>query len=147
VVVVGVDGSTTACRAVSFAAGIAARSRALLVLVHVQHPTPVPAWTGFGLLLPAPAGLGAGTTTTTGTTTTECPLLREARDAVQPACGGRLETVLRTGDPVAQLRRVAQDRRADVIVVGSSRSLRHRLWGSVPRRLAKRGHWPVVVVP
>lgn len=59
----------------------------------------------------------------------------------------RVETELRVGDPVRQLCGIAGDRHADMVVVGSSRSLWHRLCGSVASRLLTRGQWPVIVVP
>jgi nucleotide-binding universal stress UspA family protein len=136
VVVVGVDDTLTAGRAICYATGLAARSRSLLVVVHAQ-PVPVPVWSGFGLWCAAPVQ-----------TKDECRVLREAETTVGASYEyDRVDAELRVGDPVRALCEVAEDRHADVIVVGSSRALRHRLWGSVPARLAAHGRWPVVVVP
>jgi nucleotide-binding universal stress UspA family protein len=135
VVVVGVDGTLTATRAASYATGVAARNGALLVVVHAR-PAPIPAWAGFGLWCPVEAENDVEA----------CGVLRDAVSRAERVCG-HVESDLRVGDPAYQLCNVAEARRADVIVVGSSRSVRHRIGWSVPSRLAKCGHWPVVVVP
>ncbi|HEY1651683.1 MAG TPA: universal stress protein [Acidimicrobiales bacterium] len=134
VVVVGVDGTLTASRAACYAAGVAARNGALLVVVHAR-PGPITAWTGFGMLC-----------VPTVETKEECRVLRDAADVVERAWD-RVEVELRVGDPARELCQVARDHAADLIIVGSSRSWRHRFWGSVAARLAKCGQWPVVVVP
>jgi nucleotide-binding universal stress UspA family protein len=49
------------------------------------------------------------------------------------------------GDPYTELSKVADDARADMLVVGKSASPGHKLMGSIATRLVKA--WPVVVVP
>jgi nucleotide-binding universal stress UspA family protein len=52
------------------------------------------------------------------------------------------------GDPGQELVRIAEELKADVIAVGRSAKVRHRLAGSIGRRLlAKRGAPIIVVVP
>jgi nucleotide-binding universal stress UspA family protein len=52
------------------------------------------------------------------------------------------------GDPGQELLRIADELKADVIAVGRSTKVRHRIAGSLGRRLlAKRGTPIVVVVP
>jgi nucleotide-binding universal stress UspA family protein len=52
------------------------------------------------------------------------------------------------GNPGQELVRIAEEVKADVIAVGRSTKVRHRLAGSVGRRLlAKRGTPIIVVVP
>jgi nucleotide-binding universal stress UspA family protein len=52
------------------------------------------------------------------------------------------------GDPGQELVRIAEEVKADVIAVGRSTKVRHRLAGSLGRRLlAKRGTPIIVVVP
>ncbi len=51
------------------------------------------------------------------------------------------------GDPYTELRRVADDVRADAVVVGASTQAGHRFIGSLAVRLVKAGRWPVTVVP
>jgi nucleotide-binding universal stress UspA family protein len=45
------------------------------------------------------------------------------------------------GDPLAELTRIAEETRADAVVVG------HRIVGSLASRLVRAGKWPVTVVP
>jgi nucleotide-binding universal stress UspA family protein len=61
--------------------------------------------------------------------------------------GLELEFMTATGDPYAQLVEVADQVRAEVVVVGASESAGHRLVGSIAVRLVKAARWPVVVVP
>jgi nucleotide-binding universal stress UspA family protein len=55
--------------------------------------------------------------------------------------------VTRRGDPYTELRRIADEIRADMVVVGVSTQAGHRLVGSIASRLVRTGKWPVVVVP
>jgi nucleotide-binding universal stress UspA family protein len=134
IVVVGVDETVTALRAASYAAGIACRSGARLIVVYVKRPL-VPAWAGLGVWGPPDVEPEE-----------ESVVLGQADSVVQGVCD-YIETDLRVGDPVRELCRVADENHADMVIVGSSRSLRHRLCGSVSSRLLARGHWPVLVVP
>lgn len=51
------------------------------------------------------------------------------------------------GDPSARLLQTAQEEWADLIVVGQSRGVLHRLTGAVGRKLQRRARVPVMVVP
>jgi nucleotide-binding universal stress UspA family protein len=51
------------------------------------------------------------------------------------------------GDPFTELRRIADEIRADAVVVGASAHAGHRLVGSLAVRLVKAARWPVTVVP
>jgi len=51
------------------------------------------------------------------------------------------------GDPYSEIRRIADEVRADAIVVGASAHAGHRFVGSLAIRLVKAGKWPVTVVP
>src|ERR1700745_1529717 len=51
------------------------------------------------------------------------------------------------GDPFTELRRIADEIRADAVVVGASAHAGHRLVGSLAVRLVRAGRWPVTVVP
>ena len=51
------------------------------------------------------------------------------------------------GDPFNELRRVADEVRADAVIVGASTKAGHRWIGSLAVRLVKAGRWPVTVVP
>jgi nucleotide-binding universal stress UspA family protein len=51
------------------------------------------------------------------------------------------------GDPYSEIGRIADEVRADAIVVGASKHAGHRLVGSLAVRLVRAGKWPVTVVP
>jgi nucleotide-binding universal stress UspA family protein len=51
-----------------------------------------------------------------------------------------------SGDPTAVLTRIANQSRADIIVVGKSTKIRHHLAGSLGRRLIGQPKAPIVVV-
>ena len=51
------------------------------------------------------------------------------------------------GDPFTELCRIAEEIRANAVVVGASARAAHRLVGSLAVRLVKAGRWPVTVVP
>ncbi|SFJ82751.1 Nucleotide-binding universal stress protein, UspA family [Amycolatopsis sacchari] len=135
-ILVGVDGSATAMRAGAYAAGLARRQRSRLVVVYVVAPS---VWTGM-----SPSLLAAAQQQAHDELITElrAPLERLAAEARIPVT---LE--VRRGDAYTEIRRVATDRQADLVVVGASESAGHRLVGSVATRLVKAGLWPVTVVP
>jgi nucleotide-binding universal stress UspA family protein len=51
------------------------------------------------------------------------------------------------GDPARELAQIADDVKADAVVVGASTRAGHMLVGSVAVRLVRAGRWPVTVVP
>jgi nucleotide-binding universal stress UspA family protein len=51
------------------------------------------------------------------------------------------------GDAYNELARIADEVKADAVVVGASAQAGHRLIGSVAVRLVRAGRWPVTVVP
>ncbi|OHV37068.1 MULTISPECIES: universal stress protein [Pseudofrankia] len=134
-VVVGVDGSRTALRAASYAAGVARRQRARLVVVYVET---TPAWEAM-----APMAVGA-------VQQASADVAAEIRDVVARRAeelGLSTTFVVRYGDPLVALRRTADEVRADMVVVGASESAGHRIVGSLATRLVRTGNWPVTVVP
>jgi len=58
-----------------------------------------------------------------------------------------MEYVVRAGDPVTEIVRIADEVKVDAVVVGASTQAGHRLVGSVAVRLVRMGRWPVTVVP
>lgn len=138
VILVGVDESVTALRAASYAAGLARRQGARVVLVYVASMA------GMGLAGPAgPAVLAAE---------------NEAHDQIAKELADRADAMARElgiaatfvnahGDPFHEITRIAQESRADAIVVGASLKAGHRLMGSLAVRLVRAGKWPVTVVP
>ena len=139
VILVGVDGSVTSLRAGSYAAGLARRQGARLVLVYVEQPSAM-----YGAA--AGAGAGAVAEQQRAFSETAAGLRREAEEGAA-RLGLRLTFITAMGDPYHELRRVADEVRADAVVVGASTKAGHRLVGSLAVRLVKAGRWPVTVVP
>jgi nucleotide-binding universal stress UspA family protein len=73
-------------------------------------------------------------------------MLRQARTEAADE-GVEIELLVRQGDPYQVLSEVADELRADCVVVGSSESLGHRVAGSIAVRLVRGARWPVTVVP
>ncbi len=134
-IVVGVDGSTTSMRAGAYAAGLARRQRSRLVVVHVL--------TIGGLASLVPAGLAA---VRQASQEVAEDLRRQVAEAAE-ARGVPVTFVAVQGDPYLELVRIADQVRADVVVVGASTKRTHRLAGSLATRLVRAGRWPVTVVP
>jgi nucleotide-binding universal stress UspA family protein len=61
--------------------------------------------------------------------------------------GVEVRFVVATADPVLALTQVAEEVRADAILVGASTQAAHKLFGSVAVRAVRSGRWPVTVVP
>ena len=139
VILVGIDDSVTSLRAGAYAAGLARRQGARLVVVYVEQPS---------ALYGAAAGAGASALAEQERAFSE--LAADLRRRVEEATaeyGMRITFVTAAGDPYHELRRVADEVRADTVVVGASTKAGHRLVGSLAVRLVKAGRWPVTVVP
>jgi nucleotide-binding universal stress UspA family protein len=136
-ILVGVDGSTTSLRAASYAAGLARRQRARVVVVFVA-PT---ATLGGGA---AGAGLVAAQRQAFDEMADD---LRQRADEASRELGVDLTFVATRGDAFTELRRIADEIRADAVVVGASAKAGHRLVGSLAVRLVRANRWPVTVVP
>jgi nucleotide-binding universal stress UspA family protein len=137
-IVVGVDGSETSLRAAAYAIGSARRRGTRLVVVYAR----------------VPAGGLAGFMDSTGASRALAmreqdrieQMLRQARTEASVE-GVDIELLVRQGDPYQVLSEVADELRADCVVVGSSESLGHRVAGSIAVRLVRGARWPVTVVP
>lgn len=127
VIVVGVDGSARALHAAAWASGLARRERAHLVLVYVEALAGPAYWSPLGMATAAEAA---------GEIVEE---LRRAASDYLDQTGVQWELVHYRGDPAHGLEAVAEDRRADCIVVGRG--------GGVTRSLVNDARRPVVVVP
>jgi nucleotide-binding universal stress UspA family protein len=135
VLVVGVDGSVNSLRAGAYAVGLARRQRSRLVVVHV------PVISSFATMAPASVALAREAAEQIAD-----DLRRQVAD--QAAARGVAATfVCVQGDPYTELVRVAEEVRADGIVVGASSRTGHWLAGSLAIRLVRAGRWPVTVVP
>ncbi|MDD7965255.1 universal stress protein [Actinomycetospora lemnae] len=134
-ILVGVDGSITSLRAGAYAAGLARRQHAHLLVVTVA--------TTSSLAAMAPGALAVLSDTAE-------QLAAEVQDEAKRyledlALTGELIRV--QGDPYAEIVRLADERRVDLVVVGASTSAGHRIVGSLAGRLVRAGKWPVTVVP
>ena len=133
-VVVGVDASDTAAHALAYAIGIARRQHARLLLVHVLP------FTDYRFDV-------------TGRFRAALPVEDDTAwlDELVAEMTADLDTEVRVvrclGDPSARLLQTAQEEWADLIVVGQSRGVLHRLAGAVGRKLQRRAPVPVMVVP
>jgi nucleotide-binding universal stress UspA family protein len=137
--VVGVDGTPTSLRAAAYAAGLARRQRTRLVIVYARKQPAA------FISIADHAGLAAKEA-------------MDAQDEVEKQLRDALRTqasqweidahlVVRYGDPLTVLLEVAEEVRADAVIVGSSASIGHRIAGSLAVKLVKTGRWPVTVVP
>ena len=140
VILVGIDGSVTAMRAASYAAGLARRQGARLVTVYVEQHS--------GMYGAAAAGGGAAVFAEEEKALDEAAAeLRQQAEEGARRLGVPLTFITAMGDPYHELLRVADEVRADAVVVGASTKAGHRLVGSLAVRLVRAGRWPVTVVP
>jgi nucleotide-binding universal stress UspA family protein len=139
VILAGIDDSVTSLRAGAYAVGLARRQGARLVCVYVEQAS---------ALYGAAAGPGAGAMAEQerAFAETAADLRRRVEEGAVDR-GVPVTFIVAAGDPYHELRRVADEVRADAVVVGASTKAGHRLVGSLAVRLVKAGRWPVTVVP
>jgi nucleotide-binding universal stress UspA family protein len=137
-IVVGVDGSAPGWDAFAWAAGEALRSNGRIVAVFVTSVIEP----GEGLGSTGPLGYAAAVEA-------RDELAEElANDVARRAdsLGVDVRFVRGIGDASRVLTEVARSERADLMVVGRSAKMLHRLVGSVSRRLVRKHDGPVIVV-
>jgi nucleotide-binding universal stress UspA family protein len=135
VIVAGVDGSDTSLRAAAYAWGLARRQDAHIILVHVSNVG------GFSAATPGGAAVMRQA---------DQQVADELRaEAAEAAARTPVRYDFRSeyGDAYTELARVANEVKADAVIVGASAQAGHRLIGSVAVRLVRAGRWPVTVVP
>ncbi|CAN3984931.1 hypothetical protein KPATCC21470_7662 [Kitasatospora purpeofusca] len=136
-IVAGLDGSDSSWRATAYAAGLARRQNATLAIAYIQP-----------VLGAATALAGAAVEETTQEIAEELlAAVREAEHRLRDVWRVEWRFLTVRGDPYAGLARLADELRADAVVVGASEQAGHRVIGSVAVRLVKAGRWPVTVVP
>ena len=136
-IVVGLDGSRTSWRAASYANGLARRQGSRVTVVYVVSPSALAKITGDS----------AGITVMTEMDQSVGADLRGQVERLARERGVATEFLVIQGDPFTELRRVAEEKRADALVVGASERAGHRFMGSLAARLVKAARWPVTVVP
>ncbi len=138
VILAGIDDSVTSLRAGAYAAGLARRQGARLVCVYVEQRS--------GMYGASAAGAGVIAAQDEVLAETAADLRRRAEEYAG-VLGVPITFIAARGDPYTELRRVADEVRADAVIVGASTKAGHRWVGSLAVRLVKAGRWPVTVVP
>jgi len=137
-ILVGVDDSTTSLRAASYAAGLARRQGASVTAVFVAPVASMTAAT--------PGGADLAAVRHEAFSQIASDMRRRAEEASRDL-GIPITFIAAEGDPFIEIRRIADEIRADAVVVGASAHAGHRLIGSLAVRLVRAGRWPVTVVP
>lgn len=135
VLLVGVDGSDTSLRAGAYAAGMARRQQARLVILYVR---PFSAVSGMS------AGAAAGLRESQDFVADE---LRQSAQEQGARLGIDIDFIERDGNPYAEIVRLADEIKADAVIVGASTKAGHRFVGSLAVHLVRASRWPVTVVP
>ena len=138
VILVGVDDSTTSIRAGWYAAGLARRQGARIVAVFVLPMA------SFGAAGPGGAALTVAKDEAFRTNVAD---MQGRAEAMATELGISITFRAARGDPYSEIVRIADEVRADAIVVGASKHAGHRFVGSLAVRLVRAGKWPVTVVP
>lgn len=134
-IMVGVDGSDSSMRAAAYAAGLARRQNAELAIVFV-HSVGAFAKSVPGAL---PAMEEANRTL--------AAQLRTEIEIQAPRLGVEVTLHERDGSPLNEIVALADELRADAVVVGASTQAGHRFVGSLALHLVRAAKWPVTVVP
>jgi nucleotide-binding universal stress UspA family protein len=137
-ILVGVDDSTTSLRAAWYAAGLARRQGAGVTVVYVAPVASI------GAASPGGAALAGAQREAAIQIAAD---MRRRAEEVSRELGISITFIAAEGDAFTELRRIADEIRADAVVVGASAHAGHRLIGSLAVRLVRAGRWPVTVVP
>lgn len=134
-ILVAVDGSETSLRAGAYAAGLARRQHSDLAVVFVHTVG------AFAKSVPGAA-----------------PAVEEGNQAIAAELRATIESEAarrgvnatfyeRFGSPLTEVEALADELRADALIVGASTQAGHRLVGSLALQLVRASRWPVTVVP
>ena len=135
VILVAVDGSETSMRAGAYAMGTARRQNAKLVCLFVH--------TVRGLVSTSAEVVNANNTMNRELANE----LRRQLESRQDDLGIKPVFVERHGNPFTEIVKLADELRADAVIVGASSQAGHRFVGSLAVHLVKASRWPVTVVP
>jgi nucleotide-binding universal stress UspA family protein len=138
-IILATDGSASAASAMEQAIELAVESQAPLLVVTVWDSP----YTGLGYApLPVVVDVDAGMME-------RAPQIVEAVAQRARAAGVNVETVVRRGFPVDEICRLADERNARLIVIGSHHwgRMRRALYGSVSQGVVQSAHCTVLVVP
>lgn len=140
-IVVGTDGSGTATDAVRQAVDVARHHQATLIVVSAHEPVPESRLARERRDIPSDLAHIAGGRDEARTALSDAATL--ATDA-----GVEVETVARQGDPADALLDLAEERDADLIVVGSKgmRGSKRFLLGSVPNKVSHHAQCSILIV-
>jgi nucleotide-binding universal stress UspA family protein len=134
-ILVAVDGSDTSMRAASYAAGLARRQGCELIVAFVHSSGSLAAMRPESLVGMAQTNVETGRQ------------LQRAIDENAARVGVRVRLVERQGEPAAEIAKLADELRADAVIVGASTQVGHRFVGALGVHLIKLARWPVTVVP
>jgi len=140
-IVVGTDGSDTAKQAVREATELAKQTGSTLFVVSAFDPVPQQRLREERLEAPADIEHTVGPTEDVDAT------LAEAAQEVE-AAGVKVETVARQGEPADAILDVAEEQKADLIVVGNKgmTGAKRFLLGSVPNKVSHHAPSSVLIV-
>jgi nucleotide-binding universal stress UspA family protein len=142
-VVIGLDGSQTSWDAFWWACGEARRTGGQAVAVFVSSMSEA----SMAAMVSAATGIAVCDYDEGERAAAGQARLLEAEVLRRTAGTGSAVTFVHAqGDPARELLRIAEDVRADLIVVGRSTKARHRLAGSLGRYLITKRCAPIVVV-
>jgi len=142
-IVVAVDGSDAATRAVETAAAMAAAQDTPLYLLNVVRDMQFPQ----ALSRMAEVERLVGTRTDVLNYVAD-KILKDAKEAARKQGAKTIETVIANGDPATQIIKTANDKGADMIVVGTRglSGMAGALLGSVSRKVSNMADQNVLIV-
>jgi nucleotide-binding universal stress UspA family protein len=122
-------------RAGAYAAGMARRQGARLVCLYVRPFSAV-------------SGIGAGAVVSMQEAHDSVAAeLRQTAEEQAARLGISVVLVERDGNPFAEIVKLADEIKADAVIVGASTKAGHRFVGSLAVHLVRVSRWPVTVVP
>jgi nucleotide-binding universal stress UspA family protein len=134
-IIAAIDGSETSLRAGAYASGLARRQGSKLALVFVHSVG------GFARSVP-----GAAPAVAEANRMTADELKQTIKEQSQ-RLGIQASFYEREGSPFSEIVTLADELRADAVVVGASTQAGHRFVGSLALHLVRASRWPVTVVP